>query len=68
MGLAGAIAKRAFGISPALEKLRFNPPRSRQQLEALAVVVGVESDSASAPLRDRLAQMLPPPSWGGNEV
>lgn len=47
-GLGGAIAR--------WEKFRFNPPPSRQQLEALAVVVGVESD--------RLVQMLPPPGAG----
>ncbi|HAX78807.1 MAG TPA: hypothetical protein DCY88_24005 [Cyanobacteria bacterium UBA11372] len=47
-GLGGAIAR--------WEKFRFNPPPSRQQLEALAVVVGVESD--------RLQQMLPPPGVG----
>jgi transcriptional regulator with XRE-family HTH domain len=43
-GLGGAIAR--------WEKFRFNPPPSRQQLEALAKVVGVDAD--------RLAQMLPP--------
>jgi len=43
-GLGGAIAR--------WEKFRFNPPPSRQQLEALAVVVVVEAD--------RLVQMLPP--------
>ncbi|ABA20776.1 conserved hypothetical protein [Trichormus variabilis ATCC 29413] len=42
-GLGGAIAR--------WEKFRFNPPPSRQQLEALANVVGVDAD--------RLAQMLP---------
>ena len=42
-GLGGAIAR--------WEKFRFNPPPSRQQLEALATVVGVDAD--------RLAQMLP---------
>ncbi|MFM6358312.1 MAG: hypothetical protein ACKPH7_26025 [Planktothrix sp.] len=40
------------------EKFRFNPPPSRQELEALAVVVGVEGD--------RLLQMLPT-ARGGNE-
>ncbi|MCG6135861.1 MAG: TniQ family protein [Nostoc sp. LLA-1] len=43
-GLGGAIAR--------WEKFRFNPPPSRQQLEALAKVVGVDAD--------RLVQMLPP--------
>lgn len=43
-GLGGAIAR--------WEKFRFNPPPSRQQLEALAKVVEVDAD--------RLAQMLPP--------
>ncbi|MBN3926323.1 TniQ family protein [Nostoc sp. NMS4] len=47
-GLGGAIAR--------WEKFRFNPPPSRQQLEALAVVVGVDVD--------RLVQMLPPPGMG----
>lgn len=47
-GLGGAIAR--------WEKFRFNPPPSLQQLEALAVVVGVEGD--------RLVQMLPPPGVG----
>lgn len=47
-GLGGAIAR--------WEKFRFNPPPSRQQLEALGVVVGVEGD--------RLVQMLPPPGVG----
>lgn len=42
--LGGAIAR--------WEKFRFNPPPSLQQLEALAVVVGVEGD--------RIVQMLPP--------
>jgi len=44
-GLGGAIAR--------WEKFRFNPPPSLEQLEALAVVVGVEGD--------RLQGMLPPP-------
>lgn len=44
-GLGGAIAR--------WEKFRFNPPSSRQQLEALGRVVGIDAD--------RLAQMLPPP-------
>ncbi|MBC6429793.1 hypothetical protein FM036_02570 [Nostoc sp. HG1] len=47
-GLGGAIAR--------WEKFRFNPPPSRQQLEALATVVGVDAD--------RLAQMLPPAGVG----
>jgi hypothetical protein len=47
-GLGGAIAR--------WEKFRFNPPPSRQQLEALAVVVGVEID--------RLREMLPPEGVG----
>jgi hypothetical protein len=50
-GLSGAIAR--------WEKFRFNPPPSLQQLDALAVVVGVE--------RERLQEMLPPPR-GGDEV
>jgi hypothetical protein len=47
-GLGGAIAR--------WERFRFNPPPSRQQLEALAVVIGVEGD--------RLVQMLPPAGVG----
>lgn len=47
-GLGGAIAR--------WEKFRFNPLPSRQQLEALAAVVGVEAH--------RLAQMLPPAGVG----
>ncbi|MEH2002475.1 MAG: TniQ family protein [Nostoc sp.] len=47
-GLGGAIAR--------WEKFRFNPPASRQQLEALAVVVGVDVD--------KLMQMLPPAGVG----
>jgi len=47
-GLGGAIAR--------WEKFRFNPPPSRQQLEALAVVIGVEGD--------RLVEMLPPAGVG----
>jgi transcriptional regulator with XRE-family HTH domain len=47
-GLGGAIAR--------WEKFRFNPPPSRQQLEALATVVGVDAD--------RLEQMLPPVGVG----
>lgn len=47
-GLGGAIAR--------WEKFRFNPPPSRQQLEALATVVGVDAD--------KLEQMLPPAGVG----
>ena len=47
-GLSGAIAR--------WEKFRFNPPPSLQQLDALAVVVGV--------VGDRLQEMLPPPGGG----
>ncbi|MCC5638709.1 TniQ family protein [Nostoc sp. CHAB 5844] len=47
-GLGGAIAR--------WEKFRFNPPPSRQQLEALAVVVEIDVD--------RLVQMLPPAGVG----
>ncbi|MBH8566812.1 TniQ family protein [Nostoc sp. CENA67] len=47
-GIGGAVAR--------WEKFRFNPPPSRQQLEALALVVGVEAD--------RLEQMLPPVGEG----
>jgi transcriptional regulator with XRE-family HTH domain len=47
-GLGGAIAR--------WEKFRFNPPPSRQQLEALATVIGMNAD--------RLVQMLPPPGVG----
>jgi len=47
-GLGGAIVR--------WEKFRFNPPPSRQQLEGLAVVVGVEAE--------RLVQMLPPAGVG----
>ncbi|MBP5974039.1 TniQ family protein [Brasilonema sp. CT11] len=49
-GLGGAIAR--------WEKFRFNPPPSRQQLEALATVVGVDAH--------RLEQMLPPAGVGMN--
>lgn len=38
------------------EKFRFNPPPDREQLEALAKVIGVEGN--------RLAQMLPPQGTG----
>jgi transcriptional regulator with XRE-family HTH domain len=50
---------KAAGVGSALarwEKFRFNPPPSRQQLEALAKVVSVDAD--------RLAQMLPPAGVG----
>lgn len=50
---------KAAGLGGAItgwEKFRFNPPPSRQQLEALAVVVGLEAD--------RLAQMIPPAGVG----
>ncbi len=50
---------KAAGVGGAIsrwEKFRFNPPPSRQQLEALAVVVGVDVD--------RLVQMLPPAGVG----
>jgi len=43
-GIGGAIAR--------WEKFRLNPPPSRQQLQALAKVVGVDAE--------RLEQMLPP--------
>ncbi|MEB3310917.1 MAG: TniQ family protein [Snowella sp.] len=46
--LGGAIAR--------WEKFRFNPPPSRQQLEALAELVGVDTD--------RLEQMCPPAGIG----
>ncbi len=51
----GKVAKIGAAIA-RWEKFRFNPSPSRQQLEALAVVVGVEAD--------RLAQMLPPVGAG----
>ena len=47
-GLGGAIAR--------WEKFRFNPPPNPQQLEALAEVVGVETE--------QLVQMLAPPGVG----
>jgi transcriptional regulator with XRE-family HTH domain len=50
VGFGGAIAR--------WEKFRFNPPPSRQQLEALAQVVGVDAD--------RLEQMFPPAGVGMN--
>ncbi|MGM3307239.1 hypothetical protein ACSQ6I_14920 [Anabaena sp. WFMT] len=40
------------------EKFRFNPPPSRQQLEAVAKVLGVDAD--------RLEQILPPAAVEGN--
>ncbi len=49
-GVGGAIAR--------WEKFRFNPPPSRQQLEAVAKVVGVDAD--------RLEQMLSPAGVGMN--
>ena len=52
---------KAAGVGSAIarwEKFRFNPPPSRQQLEALAKVVGVDAD--------RLEQMLPPAGVGMN--
>lgn len=52
---------KAAGIGAAIarwEKFRFNPPPNRQQLEALAKVVGVQAN--------RLAQMLPPKGVGMN--
>ncbi len=52
---------KAAGIGAAIarwEKFRFNPPPSQQQLEALAKVVGVQTD--------RLVQMLPPKGVGMN--
>ncbi|MBD2254157.1 TniQ family protein [Nostoc parmelioides] len=51
VGLGGAMPA-AGGAIARWEKFRFNPPPSRQQLEALARVVGFDAD--------RLAQMLPP--------
>ncbi|MDM9584865.1 TniQ family protein [Nostoc sp. GT001] len=49
-------AARLGGAVARWEKFRFNPPPSHQQLEALAIVVGVEAD--------RLEQMLPPAGVG----
>ncbi|MCC5643708.1 TniQ family protein [Nostoc sp. CHAB 5824] len=49
-------AARLGGAVARWEKFRFNPPPSRQQLEALAIMVGVEAD--------RLEQMLPPAGVG----
>ncbi|MCF4967584.1 TniQ family protein [Nostoc sp. CMAA1605] len=49
-------AARLGGAVARWEKFRFNPPPSRQQLEALAIVVGVEAN--------RLEQMLPPAGEG----
>lgn len=54
--LGGAIAYHGASPIARWEKFRFNPPPSRQQLEALAKVVGVDAD--------RLAQMLPPAGVG----
>jgi len=50
------LAARLGGVVARWEKFSFNPPPSRQQLEALAIVVGVEAD--------RLEQMLPPVGVG----
>ncbi|PAX60393.1 helix-turn-helix domain-containing protein [Brunnivagina elsteri] len=50
--LGGAIAYGGALPIARWEKFRFNPPPSRQQLESLAKVVGVDAD--------RLEQMLPP--------
>lgn len=55
-GLGGAIAYGGALPIARWEKFRFNPPPSRQQLEALAKVVGVDAD--------RLQQMLPPAGVG----
>lgn len=55
-GLGGAIAEGGALPIARWEKFRFNPPPTRQQLEKLAAVVGVDAD--------RLAQMLPPPGVG----
>ncbi|KAB8319516.1 hypothetical protein SD81_011805 [Tolypothrix campylonemoides VB511288] len=55
-GLGGAIAYGGALPIARWEKFRFNPPPSRQQLEALATVVGVDAD--------RLEQMLPPTEVG----
>lgn len=44
------------GVMGRWEKFRFNPPPDREQLEALAKVIGVEAD--------RLARMLPPQGVG----
>ena len=58
---AGKEISKAAGVGGAIarwEKFRFNPPPSRQQLEALARVVGVDAD--------RLEQMLPPAGVGMN--
>ncbi len=51
VGFGGAMPA-AGGAIARWEKFRFNPPPIPQQLEALAVVVGVEVD--------RLKEMLPP--------
>ena len=56
-GVGGAMPT-AGGAIARWEKFRFNPPPSRQQLEALAKVVGVDAD--------RLEQMLPPAGVGMN--
>ncbi|MBD2242356.1 TniQ family protein [Nostoc sp. FACHB-888] len=49
-------AAEVGGAIARWEKFRFNPPPSRQQLEALAKVVRLDAD--------RLAQMLPPAGVG----
>jgi hypothetical protein len=55
-GLGGAIAYAGALPIARWEKFRFNPPPTRQQLEKLAAVVGVDAD--------RLTQMLPPAGVG----
>lgn len=55
-GLGGAFAHGGALPIARWEKFRFNPPPSRQQLEKLAVVVGVDVD--------RLLLMLPPAGVG----
>jgi len=49
-GLSGAITR--------WEKFRFNPPPSPQQLEALAMVVGVERERNCTPLKGIVVQLL----------
>jgi transcriptional regulator with XRE-family HTH domain len=55
-GLGGAIASGGALPIARWEKFRFNPPPSRQQLEALSVVLGVDVD--------QLLEMLPPVGVG----
>ncbi|WP_313770087.1 MULTISPECIES: TniQ family protein [Nostocales] len=55
--MRSSAAAQCYAIAP-WEKFRFNPPPSRQQLEALATVVGVDADS--------LEEMLPPARVGMN--